>query len=288
MFAVTSPSDRAPPPAPVAGMHGKAAVCLIQRDNQTRLADLHQASPQRVLFPVAADGDPLTAALVTTSGGLVGGDSLDIALTVGPQAAGLFVAQAAEKIYRSSGADCRVELDLTVGEGGWLEYLPQETILFDGARLRRQTQVAVAPGARLLAGEILVFGRIARGERMARGLVRDEWRVHRGGRLAWTDALHLDGDIAARLDDPAGFGGCHALATVVLVVDDPAPFLPVVRSCPVGPGLYFGATIVNGILVARWLASDGLALRRSFAAAWGELRTRAGGFPPSLPRLWHV
>lgn len=269
-------------------MHGIAEVRLTTRDGKTDLADLRQVSPLRVLFPTAASGDPLTAALVTTSGGLVGGDSLAFDLRVEDGASGLFVAQAAEKIYRSSGADGRIDVRLSVGRDGWLEYLPQETILFDNARLRRCTDVDVAQGGRLLAGEMLVFGRTARGERMNHGLIRDAWTIRRNGRMVWSDALHLDGDIAGRLDDGAGFDGCHAMATLALVVDDPPPFLTILRACPDHSQVRFGATIVNGILIARWLSADAQTLRRSFGYAWGELRAAAGSCPKTLPRLWHI
>lgn len=270
------------------GMHGAAGVRLAFEDGRSRLKDLKQVSPLRVLFPTPATGDPLTAALVTTSGGLVGGDSLSCDLEVGAGASGLFVAQAAEKIYRSTGADGRIEVRLSVGAGGWLEYLPQETILFDKARLRRATDIEVAAGGRLLAGEILVFGRTARGERMASGLVRDAWRIRRDGRLVWTDALHIEGDVTGRLDDPAGFGGCHAMATLALVVDDPQPYLAILRAGMERPEVRFGATIVNGILLARWLSADAQALRKAFGASWGDLRAAAGGWPRRLPRLWHI
>ncbi len=286
MSAAISPFEAAA--GPTAGMHGVADVRLIRRDGQTALADLRQVSPLRVLFPTAAAGDPFTAALVATSGGLVGGDSLTVDLQVAERASGLFVAQAAEKVYRSTGADGRIDIRLSVGAGGWLEFLPQETILFDNARLCRATDIRVAPSGRLLAGEMLVFGRTARGERMAHGLVRDAWRIRRADRLVWADALHLEGDIARHLDDPAGFGGCHAAATLALVVDDPAPFLPILRAGLDCPDVRFGATIVNGILLARWLSGNAKSLRRAFGTAWGELRAAAGGWPKTLPRLWHI
>jgi urease accessory protein len=290
MSAVTSPYEPTvdTPSGPSAGMHGRAAVRLANQRGQTTLAALHQTSPLRVLFPDAADGDPFTAAVVTTSGGLVGGDSLAIDLAVDAGASGLFVSQAAEKIYRSTAADSRIDVFLRAATGSWLEFLPQETILFDDARLRRRTVIEATPGARLLAGEILIFGRTARGERMNHGLIHDAWQVRRAGRLVWADALHIDGDIAARLDDPAGFGGCHATATMALVTDDPAPFLAVLRASRDFAGVRFGATIVNGVLLTRWLGTDGEALRRSFGAAWGELRAAAVGYPRSLPRLWAI
>jgi urease accessory protein len=284
MSVVTLPSEL----TPKLGMHGIAEAGFGLRDGQTRLTHLHQASPLRLLFPDAAEGDPMTAALVSTSGGLVGGDSLSIELAVEAGARALVVAGAAEKVYRSAGADGRIEVRLSVGPGGWLEYLPQETILFEGARLRRRTRLDVAAGARAMAGEMLIFGRIARGETMTHGLLREAWEVRRAGRLIWADALHMDGDIAALRAAPAGFDGAVACATLAVLVDDPKPLLNAVRAQLDSTADRAAATIVNGVLLVRWLARDAQAMRCSYGAVWSDLRAALAGLPGKLPRLWHV
>ncbi|WP_242390612.1 urease accessory protein UreD [Pararhodospirillum photometricum] len=239
----------------------------------------------RVLFPDPPTGEPPLAALVTTSGGLTGGDRLDLRATV-TEGAAQIVASAAEKIYRSTGADVRVSVDLAVREGGWLEFLPQETIVFDGARLRRQTVLDVEAGASALAGEILIFGRTARGERFTQGLVRDAWEVRRDGRLVWTEALHVD-DPAVLLH-PAGFNGAVAAATLVLVAPDPGEALAWARASLAGYGGRAGATVVNSLLVARWLDDDAARLRASFGRLWADLRHRLHGLAACLPRLWDI
>ena len=121
-------------------------------------------------------------------------------------------------------------MSLAAGDGAWLEWLPQETILFDGARLVRRIAADLAPGARLLAAETLVFGRAARGERFTRGLLHEGWRLSRGGPLVWADALRLEDDVARRLASPAGFGGALALATALYVGEDAAALLPAARA----------------------------------------------------------
>jgi urease accessory protein len=269
-------------------MHGVAEATFVADERGGRLTHLHQVSPLRLLFPHPAAGDPPLVALVTTSGGLVGGDSLAIDVRADVGASALAVAQAAEKIYRSTGADCRIDVLLSVGAGAWLEFLPQETILFDGARLRRRTRLEVAPTGRLLAGEILVFGRTARGERMNYGLLHDGWEIRRQGRLVWADALHVEGQIAARLDDPAGFAGAAAVASLVLVADQPALWLPLVRARLARFAGRAAASVVNNVMVVRWLDRDALALRQSFGMVWQALRAAAGGWPARLPRLWYV
>jgi urease accessory protein len=249
---------------------------------------LFQQAPLRLLFPDPSAGEPIQAALVTTSGGLAGGDHMELDARAEDGAKGVIVVGAAEKLYRSTGPDTLVRISLAAGDGAWLEVLPQETIIFDGARLRRSTGLDIGGTGRILAGEMLVLGRTARGERLTRGLVRDSWEVRRDGRLVWADALHLDGDLPAKLGGPAGFGGAVASATLVLAGGDPGPLLDHLRGVQEGYGGRAGATMVNGLLLARWLDEDAARLRRNFGAAWAALRYLAAGLPPKLPRLWEI
>jgi urease accessory protein len=249
------------------------------------LARLYQRTPCRVLFPASEPGDLAVAALLTTSGGLAGGDRINLSLTVASGARALATTAAAEKVYRSLGPSAEIEVALAVEAGGWLEYLPQETILFDRARLRRRIDAALAPEARLIAAEMLTFGRAARGERFAQGLLHEAWRIRVGGRLLWADALRLDGDIAAKLAAPFGFGGAGALATAIYVGADAADHLPAARTLAEAVG--GAASLVNGVLVARFLAARADAVRRALTRYLCELRHLAGGLPAALPRLWH-
>src|SRR5688500_15922845 len=151
----------------------------------TRLAHLHQAAPLRALFPETCRMDLPVVALTATCGGFTGGDCMSTAIAMGAGTKAMAIAQAAEKLYRSAGAETQIEIALDVEAGSWLEWLPQETILFNGARMRRRTAIDLADDASVLAGEILVFGRSAHGETMTRGLVHDAWSVKRGGILIW-------------------------------------------------------------------------------------------------------
>ncbi|NQV54364.1 MAG: urease accessory protein UreD [Rhodospirillales bacterium] len=287
-----SQSEPAPALRPAASVktEGGAKVHFSADGPVTRLKHLYQHDPVRVLFPTPRPGDITEAAIVTTSGGLVGGDRIDIELRVGSGGKVLAIAQAAEKIYRSAGEDCLIDVKLNAGESTWLEYLPQETILFDGARLRRTTTLNLDSGARILAGEMVVFGRIGSGERMRSGFVRDAWDVSVAGRRVWADALHLDGEIGQAVDHPAGLNGANALATAVYAAPDAAEYLDFAReSLSAGnPGFLAGATLVNGLLVARWIGIDAQEMRAAFAEYWAGLRHRAQGLPETMPRLWHI
>jgi len=176
---------------------------------------------------------------------------------------------------------------LAIEEGARLEYLPQETILFDGARLCRRTSAAVAPGGRLLACEMLVFGRKAHDESFGRGRLYDSWQVKRGGRLAWADALALDGDIAARLGDPFGFAGAEAMATALYVGDDAESHLPVARALAESGACRGGATLLGNVLLARFFGAPAQAVRADLARYLAALRHAAFDHPARLPRVWH-
>ncbi len=265
---------------------GAAEIGFVRRGAETVLAHLYQRTPCRVLFPRPAENEPATAVLLTTSGGLAGGDRLRIAARAGAGTAASLTTQAAEKIYRSLGPAATIDLALAAEAGSWLEFLPQETILFDGARLVRRTRHEVAAGGRLLAGEMLVFGRLARGERLTRGLVHDAVEVWRDGRLAWVDAMRLDGNIAARLAAPFAAAGATALATALYVGADAASLLPAARDCAEAAAGHGGASLVGGVLIARFIAADAQRLRADFAAYLGCLRHRAGGLPERAPCAW--
>jgi urease accessory protein len=271
---------------------GRAEIGFARRGGATRLVHLYERDPLRVLFPLPETGEPVQAVIVTTSGGLVAGDRLDIAIRVEECAAAHVTASAAEKIYRSLGATTEIYQSLRVGAGAVLELLPPETILFDGARLRRTTRIDLA-AACFLGGDIVVFGRRARGERFTRGLLHESWEVRRDGRLVWGDAVHVGGDVAAIIGDPACFDGAAGFATLILApgAADPRQFLGdarAVQAIAAAQGVRAGVTVVGGLLVARWLASDERLLRRAYAELACHWRAKALGWPQRMPRLWHV
>jgi len=162
---------------------GIAEIGFGHQDGVTRLTHLYQRDPLRVLFPTSDAGDPALAVIVTTSGGLVAGDKLDIAVRLAPGAVVHVTASAAEKIYRSTDPTTTIHQSLAIAAGAALEFLPPETILFDGARLRRDAVIELDAGGGFLGGDIVVFGRRARGERFTNGFLREVWEVRREGKL---------------------------------------------------------------------------------------------------------
>jgi urease accessory protein len=272
-------------PSQLQRARGESRVAFDLREGRTRLSDLYQRDPCRVLFPEPEPGEPPLAVLVTTSGGVTGGDSLAMAIDLGPGASAVATTQAAEKIYRAAkgAGPCAIDVAVGVKEGAALDWLPQETIVFEGARLRRRTMADVAPGGALLACEMVVLGRAASGERFQSGLLFDSWSVRRpdrrqSGRLVWTDALKVEGETP----DGAGFGAANALATVIGVWDEPQPHFEKARALLEGAGdVRAGVTLVNGVMVAR-LLGEATAVRAATIRFLTEFRGRR------LPRVWHV
>jgi urease accessory protein len=239
---------------------------------------LHQKAPLRLLFPTPEANETLQAVLVNTAGGLAGGDVLAARVAVATGAAPLVTTPAAEKVYGSLGPTSILHTRLEVGAGARLEYLPQEAILFDGARLDRRTEAHVAPGGVLLAVESLVLGRIARGEAWRAGAVREGWRLHLDGRLAWADALALD---AAARDAPFALDGAEALGLMLLAAPDAARHRDLARELTGGQA----SLPCPGVLLLRFLGTAS-AVRRGLEAAIPPMRAAALGRPSTLPRLW--
>lgn len=271
---------------------GTACLAFEAKRGRTALGEVYQRDPLRFLFPRAGAGEPLTGALTTTSGGLVGGDRLDIRVRGGDGTAGRVMAQAAEKIYRTTGPEVAISIRLQAEAGAWLEWLPQETIVFEAARLRRTTCVDVAAEARVLCGEMLAFGRAAMGERLTQGLVHEAWEVRRDGRLAWSDVLRLDRDLEGALQAPVCLDGARACASTIYVGADAPARLAWAREwtdrLDGGDALRASASCIGTVLVVRWLGRSGAALRRAYGRFWAEFRHQAAGYPPIMPRLWNI
>jgi len=258
---------------------GRIALAVAAARGGSRVARLHESGALRVRFPNVRSGDALDAVILNTAGGMTGGDRFDLDIAVGAGARLAATTAAAEKVYRSLGPDCRIAIKLAVGAGAALDWLPQETILFDRVKLARSIDVELAPGGNLLLAEAIVFGRAAMGEAVVEGRLFDRWRVRLGGALTFAESVRLDGDIARRLSQRAIAGGGIALASVLKIPGDESDVAAVRAAAEAGMG-EVGVSAWNGLALARLVAHDGAALRRDLIGVIAALR-RA---PP--PRLW--
>ncbi|MEH2531446.1 urease accessory protein [Bradyrhizobium sp. AZCC 1588] len=248
------------------------------QDGVTRRGDLHESGSLRVRFP-SPEAEGLSGVFVNTAGGIAGGDRFDIDIGAGEGTRLTLTTAAAEKVYRASGAAAQLSIALKAKAGAHLAWLPQETILFDRARIVRRIDIDLAEDASLLLCEIVVFGRAAMGETMRHGEFVDRWRLRRGGKLVFAETIRLDGDIGAKLARSAVAKGGVAIGTALIVPGDEA-IVERIREASEAFGGEVGISCWNGFAMARFCAQDAARLRADMMTVLG----RASG--AALPRLW--
>jgi urease accessory protein len=257
---------------------GAVAFDVQLADGVTRRRHLHESGSLRVRFP-SPEAAGLSAVFVNTAGGVAGGDRFDIDIAAGEGARLTLTTAAAEKIYRAESSPAELNISLKAAAGAHLCWVPQETILFDRARVLRKIDIDLAESASLVLCEIVVFGRAAMGERMQKGEFVDRWRVRRGGKLAFAETIRLDGDIGSRLAKSAIAKGGAAIGTALIVPGDEA-LVERIRTLSGSFGGEVGISAWNGFAMARFCAQDAARLRADMIAVLGHASSSA------LPRIW--
>ena len=259
---------------------GELQVRVGRRDGRTVLRDLRQQGCLKARFPHPVGAHETVT--LNTSGGVAGGDRLESVLHVEAGACAVFASQAAERFYRALPGDppAHVRTELRVEAGARAEWLPQESILFDGCAVDRVLTIDMADDARVLGVEALMFGRTAMGERVGQARLSDTIRVRRGGRLVLHDAIRIAG-AADALEAKAGLDGHRASATVFCVAPDAEGRLEGLRAAWEAAPAETGASAWNGMLVARILAPDAARLRATLVMGLNQLRDGR-----AVPRVW--
>jgi urease accessory protein len=257
---------------------GVVRLAVRDRLGHPSLQSLYQEGSAQVRFPARRPRDPLEAVLINTAGGMTGGDRFGWKVELGADACCQVVTQACEKVYKSEGDAAEVEVSLRVGPGARLDWTPQETILFDHARLSRRLEADLIGDAELLIVEAIILGRAAMGETMSEGLMRDRWRIRRDGKLIHAEELRIEGAFAPKLASPSVLGGAGAFATLALFSDEAERLVFPLRAA-LGPQA--GVSAFGGKLIARVAAPGGAALRDRLVPAIGVL---CDGRRP--PRVW--
>ncbi len=245
------------------------------------LKHLYQSGCCKALFPKSFQTID-EVVLINSSGGVTGGDHLAHEVEVERDAALCLTSQTAERIYRSVSGAANISNTLRLGNSSRLEWLPQETILFEGSALERRLDVEMAESATLLALETLILGRKAMGETLENVALRDHWRVRRGGRLIYADALRLETPLAGRLASKATLDGCQALSTLLYVAPDAEQHLDRAQEILPNGVVEASASAWDGLLSVRFLAPDAQLLRRELISFLKQFRGR------DLPRVWHM
>lgn len=260
---------------------GRAEVAFDLCSGAVRLVDLHQSGSAKAMLPRVAGAVP-EVVFLNTSGGLTGGDRLSYALSLGCGARVLATTQTAERAYASRGAAAAVQVSATVGAGGRLDWLPQETLIYENAHLQRDTVIDLAAGAECLMAEMVILGRQAMGEVPVAPRLTDRRMICRAGRPVWAETLHIDAGVLRDADHAAMLGEARCMAVVALVADGAADAVGPVRAVLTEPGVQAAASGWDGKCVVRLLARDGWQLRRQVARVVVVLRNGP------LPRAWQM
>lgn len=259
---------------------GVASLSCKLHGRQTVLDKLHQKGSLKLLFP-RTTGAALTGVVLNTAGGITGGDHFELSASTAPGCHLVMTTQAAERAYRAQpGETGTLQTRLTIGNGGRIDWLPQETLLYENASLQRRLRVDMTRDSTFLMVEPVVFGRMAMGETLRQLVFRDRVDVRRDGETLFADRTILNGDAVATLAGSATGAGCGAMVSVMFAAPNAEHFLAPARALMPPQG---GVSLIrDGLLFARILAEDGFALRQTLVPLI-ELISAA-----PLPRTWMI
>ncbi|MGA9521921.1 MAG: urease accessory protein UreD [Myxococcaceae bacterium] len=240
---------------------------------------------QRALYPEGPD--PCHAVVLHPPGGIAGGDELHLRLELGPGSHALVTTPGAGRWYRTSGLEASHRVSIRVDKAR-LEWLPQETIVYDAARARMVTEVDLRDGGRFLGWEILCLGRSASGERFERGAIQQRTTIRRDGKLVWSERGLLAG-ADPLLASPLGMRNRTVLATLLLAGDTATETLAACRAvAPEEDGAEAGLSCFEGLVLARYLGRSSERAKRWLQALWRILRPAGLGREAEIPRIWNT
>jgi len=265
---------------------GSCRIVLAGSKKGTRVMELYQKSPLRILFPGTTGSRLEEAVLVNTSGGMAGGDRLETSVTAVEDASIAITTQAAERVYRALTESAHILTTLKTRSTARLAWLPQETIVFNRARLSRETRVEVVSGTELLALEWLVLGRAAHGETLSAAAITDRWRIVKDGKLVWADSFRITDDVLPNLWRKALLCDCTATATLVYFGAESGGRLEFVRDRASSLGCHCGVTFVGGLMVARFAARASCDLRTALRSVLQQFGDGLPQGPFQVPKMW--
>jgi urease accessory protein len=274
------------------GWQAELSLAFECRGERSVLAGNSHRGPLRVQKALYPEGDGVCQTiLLHPPSGIAGGDHLNISADIGAGTHAQLTTPGAGKWYRTAGPEASQSIVFNVGDGATLEWLPQETIVFDGARARMETHVALATSSRYIGWDILCLGRSAAGERFAHGRYDLFYRVDRNRRPIWIERGGFDGN-DPMLSSPAGWAGATVCGTLLCsfpeLPQQAAALLEACRKIIPADGANHGLSALPGILVARYLGNSGEAARLWFAELWAILRPVCCGRPAVIPRIWNT
>ncbi len=277
------------------GWQGSLQLEFALVDDRTQLIHNQSKAPLRVQKSFYPEGTAVChTAILHTAGGIVGGDRLSTQIDLQSQAHVLITTATAAKIYRSKALEANQTIQIQLDRGACLEWLPQETIVFDGANYRQNLQIELADHACWMGWEVTRFGRSASGERFLSGNWRSHTEVWQHGKPLWLDRQSLKGG-SDLINSPHGLAGYAVVGSFALVGRDVSDeLIDRVRQlwrekCEAGE--YLGeagvTTLMSGVL-CRYRGNSSLEARQWFMDVWHLLRLFYINRPACIPRIWQM
>lgn len=276
----TAYSSPAPTPTaigPVPRTRGRLELSSKAVAGRSGIDHFRASGAMKALF---GRGDAVQAIMINTSGGLTGGDRLDIEATAGAHSHLTLTTQAAERAYRAKDGMAHMTTDLTVEAGGSMFWLPQELILFDGARLERRLTANLAQTSKFLMVEPMIFGRTAMGETLRDVSFSDRIRIYRDGAPLYFDGMKLAGDVARQLNGRSVAQQAGTMASLLYVAPDAEAHLAPLRELL--PDTAGASLLAPDVLTLRLVASDSHMLRKTLLPALDRLSG------DGLPTSWRL
>lgn len=273
-----------------AGWIAKLNLGFERRADATILAHRSHFGPLRVQKPLYPEGPGVCHTLLLhPPAGIAGGDELEIVAAVADQAHALLTTPGAGKWYRSAGLWASQRLNFEVGAGAVLEWLPQESIVFDGALANMQTRVVLAENASFIGWEVLCLGRRASGEHFSSGAMNLSIRIEREGKPIWLERGMLEGG-SKLLHSPAGLAGFSVSATLLATGGglDSELLAACRKLVPQEANAQYGVTLLPEVIVVRYLGHSSEAARAWMIALWSLLRPAMIGREVLIPRIWNT
>ena len=281
---------------------GTAKIEFKLREHKTVLAELYQKGSAKIRLPRPEPDKLLEAVLINTSGGLTDHDIFSVNAAWQPGTKAVITSQAAERIYKSRSAYANIKTVLNVGEKACAFWLPQETILFNDGKFKRDCKVNIVKHGQLLACESMVFGRAAMGEIVQYGALSENWDIYYDNSLIFADRMKLSGDISTQLNVKTIANGYNAWATILFVSENAQDYQKKIRELSEFEGSLFATSLRKNILVVRVLGQTGAHMRfmltrilEAFVSGLlsGNIETNNTEYAPVdhtkqvLPRVWY-
>lgn len=266
--------------------NGSGRIVVSGSETGTRIVDVFQTSPIRIMFPRTSGGAVQEAVLINTAGGIAGADRLEYRVTALAHASIAVASQAAEKVYRALREPALITTDLKAHDGAKLAWLPQETIVFNWARFSREMGIDISSGAELLALEWFVLGRAAHGEEMTGGSITDSWRVKKDGRLIWADSFRATDETFPHLQRKALLSNCRALATLIYFGPHLGTRLECLREIASSLECNCAVTPVRGLMIFRFAAQTSWDLRLALRSFLQQFSRDSARGPFRVPKMW--